>query len=86
MANVILVVGEVADGALVPLTGEMLGAARRLAGSSGHSVASALIGAGVEAKAQECIALGADQVFVVDDGALAEYNSDAYLQAMLKIA
>ena len=64
----------------------MLGAARRLAGSSGQSVACALIGAGVEAKAQECIALGADQVFVVDDGALAEYNSDAYLQAMLKIA
>src|SRR3990172_9416490 len=58
MANVILVVGEVADGALVPLTGEMLGAARRLAGSSGHSVARAL----------------------------AEYNSDAYLQAILKIA
>jgi electron transfer flavoprotein alpha subunit len=85
MANVILVVGEVADGELIPLTGEMLGAARRLAGASGHSVASALIGSGVEAKAQETIALGADQAFVVDDAALAEYNSDAYLQAMLKV-
>jgi len=85
MANVILVVGEVADGALVPIAGEMLGAARRLAGTSGHSVACALIGSGVEAKAQECVALGADQVFVADDGALAAYNSDAYLQAMLKV-
>ena len=85
MANVILVVGEVAGGALVPITGEMLGAARRLAGSSGQTVACALIGAGVEARAQECIALGADQAFAADDAALAEYNSDAYLQAMLKI-
>jgi electron transfer flavoprotein alpha subunit len=85
MANVILVVGEVADGELVPISGEMLGAARRLAGASGHTVASALIGAGVEAKAQETIALGADQAYVVDDAALAEYNSDAYLQAALKL-
>jgi electron transfer flavoprotein alpha subunit len=85
MANVILVVAEVADGALVPISGELLGAARRLAEASGNSAACALIGSGVEAKAQECIALGADQVFVADEPALAEYNSDAYLQAMLKI-
>jgi electron transfer flavoprotein alpha subunit len=39
----------------------------------------------VESKAQETVALGADQAFVVDDPALAEYNSDAYLQAMLKV-
>jgi electron transfer flavoprotein alpha subunit len=63
----------------------MLGAARRLAGASVHSVACALLGSGVEAKAQACAALGADEVFVADDAALAEYNSDAYLQAMLKV-
>jgi len=85
MANMILVVGEVADGALVAITGELLGAARRLAEASGHSVACALLGSGVEAKAQDCIALGADQVFVADDSTLAEYNSDVYLQALLKL-
>ena len=85
MANVVLVVGEVDGGQLVPITGEMLGAARRLAGASGLSVACALIGAGVEAQAQGTIALGADQALVVDDAALAEYNTDTYLQAMLKI-
>jgi electron transfer flavoprotein alpha subunit len=79
----ILVVGEVDGGQLVPITGEMLGAARRLAEASGHSVACVLMGSGVEAKAQEAIALGADQVFVVDDAALAEYNTDTYIQAML---
>lgn len=83
MANVILVVGEVDGGELVPITGEMLGAARQLAASSGHTVACALMGSGVESQAQAAIAMGADQVFVVDDAALAEYNTDTYIQAML---
>ncbi len=84
MANAFLVIGEAADGALAPLTAEMLGAARRLAGGSG-GVSCALMGSGVEARAQEAIALGADEALVVDDAALAEYNSDAYLQATLKV-
>ena len=85
MANAILVVGEVADGALAPIVREMLGAARRLAEASSQSVACALIGSGVEGTASEAIAFGADEVLVVDDAALAEYNSDAYLQVVLKI-
>lgn len=85
MANNILVVGEVAEGALVPITAELLGAARRLASGSGGPVVCALLGSGVEGKAQEAIAFGADQVSVVDDPTLAEYNSDAYLQALLKV-
>ena len=85
MANAILVVGEVADGALIPTTAEMLGAARRLAGDSGGTVGCALMGSGIEGNAQEAIAFGADEVLVVDDAALAEYNSDVYIQAMVKV-
>ena len=85
MANVIVVVGEVADGKLVPISAEMLGAARRLMGKSGGSVACALIGSGVEAQAKDAIAFGADEALVVDDTALAEYNSDAYIQAITKV-
>ena len=84
MASSILVVGEVDEGALAPITKEMLGAARRLSGDG--SVGCALIGSSVESSAQSAIALGADEVFVVEDAALAEYNTDTYLQAMLKIA
>ena len=84
MASSILVVGEVGEGGLAPITKEMLGAARRLGGDG--SVGCALIGSGVEAHAQSAIAHGADEVFVVDDAALAEYNADTYLQAMLKVA
>ncbi len=82
MANSILVVGEVADGALAPISAELLGAARRL---TGDGVGCALTGSGVEAVAKEAIAFGADEVFVVDDPQLAEYNSDAYIQAMQKV-
>ncbi len=85
MAHAILVVGEVADGALVPTTREVLGGARRLAGGSGGTVVCALLGSGVEAFAQEAIAFGADEVLIVDDAALADYNSDVYIQAMLKV-
>lgn len=84
MANGILVVGEVADGALAALTSEMLGAARRLAGDG--KVACALIGSGVEGNASDAFAAGADEALVVDDAALAEYNTDLYLQALLKVA
>ena len=84
MASSILVVGEVGEGGLAPITKEMLGAARRL--SADGSVGCALIGSGVEAHAQSATAHGADEVFVVDDAALAEYNTDTYLQAMLKVA
>ena len=82
MANSILVVGEVADGALVPITAEMLGAARRLGAGS---VACVLIGSGVEANAKDAIAFGADEALVVDSGDFAAYNPDAYLQALLHV-
>ncbi|MCI0849833.1 MAG: electron transfer flavoprotein subunit alpha/FixB family protein [Chloroflexi bacterium] len=82
MANGILVVGEVDGGALVPLTAEMLGAARRL---EAGTVTCVLMGAGVEAGAKDAAAFGADEVLIVDDPAMAEYNTDTYLQAMLKV-
>ena len=83
MPNAILVVGEAADGALVPIAAEMLGAARRLAGDGGAGCA--LLGSGVEGVAKEAIAFGADEVLVVDDPAPAEYNSDAYIQAIVAV-
>jgi len=81
MASAVLVVGEVAGGTLVPISAELLGAARRL---NAGTVACALIGSGVEAQAKDAIAHGADEALVVDGPAFAEYNSDAYLQALLR--
>ncbi len=79
MAKGILVFGEVTeDKRLAGIAGELLGAARRLGGADGP-VTCALLGQGIEALAQEAIALGADKVIVVDDALLADYQGDTYL-------
>lgn len=71
-----LVFGEATDeGALNPVTGELITAAKGLGGP----VTCVLPGSGVEGLAQECIAAGADKVIVVDDPLLAPYQGDAYI-------
>jgi electron transfer flavoprotein alpha subunit len=76
MASGVLVFGEATeDGKLAPVTGELLGAAKNL----GAPATCALLGAGVEGLAQECAAVGAEKVIVVDDPVLKEYQGDAYV-------
>ena len=76
MASGVLIFGEATeDGKLAPITGDLLGAAKRLGGPA----TCALLGAGVEGLAQECAALGADKVIVVDDPVLKDYQGDAYV-------
>jgi len=81
----VLVVAEVAEGALAAISSEVLGAARRLADELGQPVQAALLGQGVEPLAQGLIAAGADKVYVVDDPILAEYQSDAFVPAVEKV-
>jgi electron transfer flavoprotein alpha subunit len=85
MANGIMVAAEVSGGAVASITLEVLGAARRLADQKGEPVQAALIGSGVEGLAKDLIAHGADQVFVVDEPALAKYSCDGYVAAMEKV-
>ena len=76
MASGVLVFGEATeDGRLAPMTGDLLGAAKSLGGPA----TCVLLGAGVEGLAQECAALGADKVIVVDDPVLKDYQGDAYV-------
>jgi len=81
----VLVVAEVAEGALAGISAEMLAAARRLADELGQPVQAALLGQGVESHAQGLIAAGADKVYVVDNPILAEYQSDAFVPAAEKV-
>jgi len=85
MANGIMVAAEVSGGAVASITLEVLGAARRLADQTGQPVQAALIGSGVEGLAKGLIAQGADQVFVVDEPALAKYSCDGFVAAMEKV-
>ncbi|HMO54616.1 MAG TPA: electron transfer flavoprotein subunit alpha/FixB family protein [Tepidiformaceae bacterium] len=76
----ILVIAESAEGAVAPISAELIGAARKLSGEGGGSV-TALI-AGNEALAKELIALGADAAIAATNGALASGTAEAYLPAV----
>jgi len=83
--NGVLIFAETTDGALAPVTAELLAAARRLGGGLGQPACAALLGSGVAGLAQEAIASGADKVFVAEDAQLSQYNADAYLSAMEQV-
>ena len=81
----VLVVGEVADGALVSITDELLGAAHRIAESLGGQVSLALIGSGVGTLAQTAIAHGADRVYVADSADLQDYLPATWVAVVQQI-
>jgi electron transfer flavoprotein alpha subunit len=74
----ILVIAETTEGAIAPISYELLGAARQLSGEGGGSV-SAFI-AGDEAKGKELIAHGADAAFVGTNSGLT--TAEAFLPAV----
>ncbi len=76
----ILVIAETADGALAPISLELLGAARKLAAEGAGNVAAFV--AGPEALAKELIAHGADTALAATNAALASGTADAYLPAV----
>jgi len=81
MPNGVLILAEVENGAVVPVTQELIGAARRL---NAGPVSALLLGSGVEPHASAIT--GVDKVYVVDDPALAQYTNDAYTMATVAVA
>jgi len=77
---------EVAEGKLTAIATELLGCGRKLADELGEELYAVLTGSGVSDLAQEAIAFGADKVCVVDDPLLKEYETDAYVSVMDKVA
>jgi electron transfer flavoprotein alpha subunit len=76
----ILVIAEASNGALAPISGELIGAAKKLSGEGGGSV-TALV-AGDSALAQGLIAAGADNAIAATNGALASGTAEAYVPAV----
>jgi electron transfer flavoprotein alpha subunit len=76
----ILVIAEAVDGALAPISGELIGAAKKLSGEGAGNV-TALV-AGNEALAQELIAAGADNAIAATNGALASGTAEAWVPAV----
>jgi len=82
----VLVVGEVAEGKLLPITGELLGAGRRLADELKEPLSCILISDKVGDLTKAAIAAGADRVYVTEDPQLKDYANDTYIQVMEKAA
>ena len=80
----ILVVGEVAEGKLLPITAEILGAGRRLADELKEQLSCILIGAQIGDAGKAAVAAGADKVYVADDAQLKDYENSTYMQVMEK--
>lgn len=85
MSKNIWVFCEQRDGQLQSVALELLGVARELAAKTGEKVGALLLGHNVSAKANELIAYGADEVYLVDDENLSYYTTEAYAQAVYKL-
>ncbi len=81
MASGVLILAEIANGAVAPVTAELVGAAQRL---NAGPVSAMVIGSGVEAAAANV--LGVEKTYVVDDAALAQYTTDGYTKAAAAVA
>jgi len=72
------------NGAVVPVSLELLGAGRRLADKRGVPLAGILIGDKVKTLAKDAIAYGADTVYVYDDPIFRQYRTESYMKAVIE--
>lgn len=80
LKNSVLVYIELHDGAISPVSIELLGKGRKLADSHNHALVGLVIGEGAKDKAQEVISYGADAVIVATNSTLNAFDSALYTQ------
>jgi electron transfer flavoprotein alpha subunit len=81
----VMVFCEAAGGKLASSATELLGGGKKLASDLGQELSAVLVGSGIGNLAQEAIASGADKVYVVDNPALKDYQTDSYVPVMEKV-
>jgi len=72
----VMIVAETIDGALAPISSELVGAGLKLAGDLGTTVTGVLVGSGLEAAAASLATLGPARVLVADDERLADLQTE----------
>ena len=77
----ILVLGEIENGEIAPITGELVGAAENLSGTVGL----VLLGKDLSSQAQSAAILGAKQVFLAENEFLDGSSIDAYVEAFSQV-
>lgn len=85
MTQNVLVVAEQVAGDFKKVTFEALSAGRELAGQLGGTVDAVVIGSGIEGAAGVLGQYGAEKIWVADDGALADFNTEAYTAALAQV-
>ena len=81
----IIVLGEVDNGQMQPVTAELLAAGRRLQKILGCDVGAALLGAKVGDASASAFSYGADVVYAVEDPLLGEPSADAVVAALHEV-
>jgi electron transfer flavoprotein alpha subunit len=81
----IWVFAEQREGVLQNVAIELLGKARELAETRNDEVCAVLLGSGIAKLADECIAYGADKVYLADAPELAQYVTEPYTQAITQL-
>lgn len=78
----ILVLGEITDGSLDSTSKELLAAGRSLADTLHHKLSISLLGPDSQQPAQDAISCGADQVYLLKDSLLTNFQVDLHLSAL----
>lgn len=84
-AKGVLILGETLNGNLASITGELLGIGRKLANELGEPLSATILGSGITEPARAAASLGADTVYAVDDPALANYQTESFLEVLDKL-
>ncbi|AZU61325.1 electron transfer flavoprotein subunit alpha/FixB family protein [Neobacillus mesonae] len=74
------------DGKIEGVSLELLGAGRKLADKLEVPLAGFLLGDGIKALANQLIAYGADQVYVIDHPVLKHYRTESYMKGVISLA
>jgi electron transfer flavoprotein alpha subunit len=81
MANDVWVYIEHKEGAISPMSFELLGIGKELAGGFGSNLCAFVIGAGVDDLAKEAGAYGAAKVYAVEGDVFKDFRGEAYAKA-----
>jgi len=81
----VMVLGEINDGHLAPITAELLGCGRRLADGLQETLIAVVIGGKIDGPVAEAACCGADRVYAVQDPLLEEYLTETYTAAMATV-
>ncbi|MGG5253154.1 electron transfer flavoprotein subunit alpha/FixB family protein [Neobacillus sp. SM06] len=77
---------EQTDGEIAGVSLELLGAGRKLADKLEVPLAGVLLGEGIKALANQVIAHGADEVYVIDHPVLKHYRTESYMKGVIQLA